>query len=138
MTHHSMDIRMYYENTDAGGVVYHGAYLDFAERGRTEFLRELGHQNSDLKKDFGVIFVVKHMDITYHAPAFLDDMLTLETSIEILKNSSFVMRQTLSCEGRSDALVCDMRVALVTVDSKEIKPVRIPDVLRKEFEKFVE
>ena len=109
MAHHDMKIRIYYEDTDAGGVVYHGSYLNFAERGRTEFLRDIGHQNSDLRKEFGVIFVVKHMDIEYVSPGFLDDILRLETSIEEMKNSSFVMRQTLYCENRNDVLVCDMK-----------------------------
>lgn len=138
MAHHDMKIRIYYEDTDAGGVVYHGSYLNFAERGRTEFLRDIGHQNSDLRKEFGVIFVVKHMDIEYVSPGFLDDILRLETSIEEMKNSSFVMRQTLYCENRNDALVCDMKVALVTVNSEVIKPSRIPDALRVEFEKFID
>lgn len=138
MAHHDMKIRIYYEDTDAGGVVYHGSYLNFAERGRTEFLRDIGHQNSDLRKEFGVIFVVKHMDIEYVSPGFLDDILRLETSIEEMKNSSFVMRQTLYCENRNDALVCDMKVALVTVNSEAIKPSRIPDALRVEFEKFID
>lgn len=138
MAHHDMKIRIYYEDTDAGGVVYHGSYLNFAERGRTEFLRDIGHQNSDLRKEFGVIFVVKHMDIEYVSPGFLDDILRLETSIEEMKNSSFVMRQTLYCENRNDVLVCDMKVALVTVNSEAIKPSRIPDALRVEFEKFID
>ena len=93
MTHHSIDIRVYYENTDAGGVVYHANYLNFGERGRTEFLRYLGHENNELEKEFGTIFVVRHIEIDYHKPAFLDDLLRLDTSIDSIKNTSFVMRQ---------------------------------------------
>jgi acyl-CoA thioester hydrolase len=138
MTKHTMDIRIYYEDTDAGGVVYHANYLNFAERGRTEFLRELGHQNSELERDFGVLFVVKHIDIEYAKPAFLDDQLRMESVITEMKNSSFIMQQTLYCESRDNELISDMRVALVTVDTNTIKPVRLPEIIRTEFSKFLE
>ena len=95
MTHHSIDIRIYYEDTDAGGVVYHASYLKFGERGRTEFLRSLGHENSQLTQEEGILFVVKHIDIEYHKPAFLDDFLRQDTAIEAIKNSSFIMRQVI-------------------------------------------
>jgi acyl-CoA thioester hydrolase len=138
MTKHKMDIRIYYEDTDAGGVVYHANYLNFAERGRTEFLRELGHQNSELERDFGVLFVVKHIDIEYAKPAFLDYQLRMESVITEMKNSSFIMQQTLYCESRDNELISDMRVALVTVDTNTIKPVRLPEIIRTEFSKFLE
>jgi acyl-CoA thioester hydrolase len=119
-------------------VVYHANYLNFAERGRTEFLRELGHQNSELERDFGVLFVVKHIDIEYAKPAFLDDQLRMESVITEMKNSSFIMQQTLYCESRDNELISDMRVALVTVDTNTIKPVRLPEIIRTEFSKFLE
>lgn len=131
---HSIDIRVYYEDTDAGGVMYHAQYLNFAERGRTEFLRHLGHQNSALAQDLGIIFVVRHAEIDYIKPAFLDDLLTMETSILSLKNTSFVMRQKLL---RGKDLVADMKVALVCVDHKTIKPVRLPDTVKSEFEPYI-
>lgn len=134
MTHHAVDIRVYYEDTDAGGVVYHANYLNFAERGRTEFLRHLGHQNSDLAKEFGAIFVVRHVEAEYIRPAFLDDLLTLITRIEEMRNTSFKMRQTLT---RGGEVVADMKVALVSVDANTLKPVRIPGVLRHKFQKFI-
>lgn len=134
MTHHAIDIRIYYEDTDAGGVVYHANYLNFAERGRTEFLRHIGHQNSDLAKEFGTIFVVKHIEIEYVRPAFLDDLLALNTRIEEMRNSSFKMRQSVM---RGEEIVADMHVALVSVDVNTLKPVRIPDVLRHAFQKFI-
>lgn len=138
MTVHTLDIRVYYEDTDAGGVVYHANYLNFGERARTEFLRSLGHQNSDLEKEFGVLFVVKHIEIDYIAPAFLDDQLQMETRIKTLKNSSFTMQQTLRCGARDNTIISDMHVAIVTVDANTIKPVRLPDVIRNEFKDFVE
>ena len=128
---HSLDIRIYYEDTDAGGVVYHANYLNFAERGRTEWLRALGHQNSDLRGEYGVIFVVKHVDIDYIKPAFLDDQLKLVTQVKTIKNSSLIMKQ---CVIRNGEKLTDMDVVLVCVDIKTLKPVRLPDILRSEFE----
>ncbi len=134
MTHHSIGIRIYYENTDAGGVVYHANYLNFGERWRTEFLRHLGHENNELEKEFGTIFVVRHIEIDYHKPAFLDDLLRLDTSIKEMQNTSFVMRQTLY---REDEMIADMKVALVCVNTNTIKPVRLPDTVKDEFEKYL-
>lgn len=134
MTTHIIPIRIYYEDTDAGGVVYHANYLKFGERARSEFLRNIGHQCSTLEKEIGVIFVVKHIDIEYVRPAFLDDALTLETSITEMKNSSFRMRHVIKRDGE---LICDLYVALVCVDTNTIKPVRVPDILRTEFEKLI-
>jgi acyl-CoA thioester hydrolase len=135
MTHHSIDIRIYYEDTDAGGIVYHASYLRFAERGRTEFLRALGYQNSVLKKDYGTIFVVRHIDIEYLTPAFLDDALTLTTAIESLKNTSFVMNQRVF---RGKEEVVSMKVALVCIDANTLKPVRLPETVKQDFENYVE
>lgn len=135
MTHHSINIRIYYEDTDAGGVVYHASYLKFGERGRTEFLRHLGHQNTTLGEDYNILFVVKHIEIEYLKPAFLDDILREDTAIETMKNTSFTMRQVFY---RGEDKVCEMHVALVCVDSNTIKPVRLPDVIQKEFKAFIE
>jgi acyl-CoA thioester hydrolase len=135
MTHHTLNIRIYYEDTDAGGVVYHASYLKFGERGRTEFLRHLGHQNSDLEREYGTLFLVRHIEIDYHRPAVLDDLLRLETAIESMKNTSFTMRQRFF---RGEELIADMRVALVCVDTNAIKPVRLPGIVRDEFINFIE
>ena len=98
MTSHKIDARIYYEDTDAGGVVYHAYYLKFGELARSEFLRHINHQCSTLTKDLGIIFVVKHIEIEYIRPAFLDDVLCVETSIVELKNSSFKMRHDHGCK----------------------------------------
>lgn len=100
---HTTDIRIYYEDTDAGGVVYHANYIAYGERARAEFLRHIGHQSSNLAKDCGVTFVVKHIDIEYHKPAFLDDLLTVHTSITSIKNSSFTMHHQIKT-GRSSRI----------------------------------
>ncbi len=134
MTQHTLDIRVYYEDTDAGGVVYHANYIAYGERARAEFLRHIGHQSSDLAKDLGVTFVVKHIEVEYHQPAFLDDLLCVHTTITSLKNSSFTMHHAVKKDG---AVITDLNVVLVCVDANTLKPVRIPDVLRNEFDKLI-
>jgi len=135
MVEHTLNLRIYYEDTDAGGVVYHAQYLNFAERGRTEWLRKLGHQNSALAEEFGVLFVVKHVDIEYMKPAVLDDELQLKTRMKTMKNTSFTMQQTLY---REKKILSDMHVAIVCVDTKTIKPVRLPGILRSKMEPYLE
>ncbi|MCB1720916.1 MAG: tol-pal system-associated acyl-CoA thioesterase [Alphaproteobacteria bacterium] len=131
---HTTDIRIYYEDTDAGGVVYHANYIAYGERVRAEFLRHIGHQSSTLAKDCGVTFVVKHIDIEYHKPAFLDDLLTVHTTITSMKNSSFTMHHQIKKNGE---IITDLHVVLVCVDANTLKPVRIPEILRAEFEKLI-
>ena len=132
---HSIDIRVYYEDTDAGGVVYHANYLCFAERGRTEFLRQTGFENRSLSENEGVIFVVRHIGVDYLKTAHLDDFLQLETTISELKNSSFVMHQ---CVVKDGEIITDMRVVLVCVDSKTYQPVRLPENVKEAFQAYQE
>ncbi len=133
--HHELPIRIYYEDTDAGGIVYHGQYLNFGERGRTEFLRACGYQNSQVEKEFGCIIVVRHIEIDYLRPAHLDDALIMRSSILELKNSSFIMHQ---CLYRGVEQISDMRVVLVCVDAKSYKPVRMPVTIKEAFQNYVE
>jgi len=131
---YTTDIRVYYEDTDAGGVVYHANYIAYGERARAEFLRQIGHQSSELAKDDGVTFVVKHIDIEYHKPAFLDDLLTIHTTISSMKNSSFTMHHIIK---KAQETITDLHVVLVCVDASALKPVRIPETLRKEFANLI-
>lgn len=131
---HSINIRIYYEDTDAGGVVYNANYLKFAERGRTEFLRAMGHQSSDLKDQFDILLVVRRAEVEYIKPAFLDDLLRLETSVEDLKNTSLVMRQRVY---NQDTCIADMKVVIVSVNANTIKPVKMPDILKAEFKNTI-
>ena len=126
---HEIAFRAYYEETDAGGVVYHSNYLKFAERGRTEFLRSVGFENPVLRQDHGVRFLVRRAELEYLAPAFLDDLLSVFTAIESVKNTSFVMKQAVFCHNR---LLCFMRVVLVCVDESG-RPVRLPSNVRTAF-----
>ncbi|QQG35453.1 MAG: tol-pal system-associated acyl-CoA thioesterase [Micavibrio aeruginosavorus] len=123
---HKIDIRIYYEDTDAGGIVFYANYLKFAERGRTEYLRHCGFENKSLMDSHGIIFVVRRVEADYLTPAYLDDMLRLETSVTEAKNASFTMKQSLF---RHNQLVFCANVILVCVDCSG-KPVRLPDGLR--------
>ena len=125
-------IRVYYEDTDAGGIVYHASYIRYAERGRTELLRHHGYQNSELLSEAGVLFVVRHMDIDFLKPARLDDLLTVSTSIGELRNSSLFMRQNIK---HDTDIICSLRVGIVTVN-QNARPVRIPEDLRTLFETY--
>jgi acyl-CoA thioester hydrolase len=123
-----MEFRIYYEDTDAGGVVYHGRYLGFFERGRTEFLRDRGLSVMELHET-GSLFPVVRMEIDFRFPARLDDLVTVETELVTAGRTSFVMQQRLrrSADGR---LLAEGRVTLVCVD-REMKPKRLPLELRE-------
>lgn len=121
-----IDLRVYYEDTDAGGIVFYANYLKFAERGRTEFLRSAGFQNKKLMTDSGMLFVVRKVEADYHKPAFLDDMLTVVTEVVDIRNSSFAMKQTIF---RDTVLICAMQVTLVCINLQG-RPVRVPDNLK--------
>src|SRR5471032_1766224 len=93
ITDGNLSLRVYYEDTDAGGVVYHANYLKFCERGRTELLRALGFSNKSLSEQRGLLFVVRKLEADYLLPAFLEDELEVRTVIAEIKNASFSMRQ---------------------------------------------
>ncbi len=131
---HSIPIRIYYEDTDDGGVVYHANYLKFGERGRTEYLRSLGFGNKSLQDQYDVLFVVRTIKADYIKTAHLDDLLRIETSIIQLKNASFMMKQTVF---RDQEMVFSMDVALVCVDDQNYRPAPIPPPVREKFETFL-
>lgn len=128
---HSINIRVYYEDTDAGGVVYHASYLKYGERGRTEFLRAIGFENSDLMSNEGIVFVVRHIHADYLAPARLDDHLELKTIVKNIKNTSMIMTQTVYNQGQP---VFSMDVTLVCVDAENFRPARFPGKVKAAFE----
>ncbi len=132
---HTIEVRIYYEDTDAGGIVYHARFLHYGERSRTEYLRDLGFENSALEKELGIGFVVRNIDIDYLKPAVLDDFLTVTTSVTAIKNTSFTM--THSMRNQCDELICEMAVALVCVNMKAMKPERIPPALKTKFEQDI-
>lgn len=118
-----MPIRVYYADTDAGGIVYHSTYLDMAERCRTEYLRHLGHP---LVGPDGAQFVVRRAEIDWWRPARLDDLLTCTTRVTHLGGASVTMAQRFTLDGLD---LSEVVVTLVHV-SAAMRPVRIPDTLR--------
>ncbi|UFS71848.1 tol-pal system-associated acyl-CoA thioesterase [Geomonas sp. RF6] len=127
-----MEVRVYYEDTDAGGVVYHANYLRFFERGRTEFLRERGFDVAAMH-NAGTIFAIVSMKIDYRSPARLGDLLEIETEIGEVKNSSFIAKQrVLRRDGGT--VLCEAEVTLAcigeTLRAKRL-PADVRDMLKK-------
>ena len=122
-----MEFRIYYEDTDAGGVVYHGRCLGFFERGRTEFFRGRGLSVQQLH-DEGIIFPVVRMEIDFRYPARLDDLVRVESTIIDSGNTSFTMQQRL-LRVADDKLLAEGKVTLVCVNP-EMKPKRLPPAVR--------
>lgn len=127
MTAHNLDIRVYYADTDAAGVVYHASYLKFAERGRTEMLRDAGFEHARLFKESGLAFAVVSININYKAPAKIDDLLVVKSEITRVGGASMEMQQNIY---RGDQLLTEITVTLVCVD-KSLKAVRLPAEIRK-------
>lgn len=123
-------LRVYYEDTDAGGVVYHSNYLNFFERARTEFLRQAGFSQQQLFAE-NLAFVVKHIDISYHLPARLDDELVVETHILVQKKASVVFSQRLIKAG---SCLSEAQVTVASIDLNKMKAVAMPKSIISAFE----
>lgn len=122
--------RVYYEDTDAGGVVYHARYLAFYERARTEMLRQFGISQQSLLQ-LGTAFVVRKMDIDYISPAKLDDMLTIHSEVVQLKRASLVFQQQIV--NQDHKLISQATVIIACVDMIKMKPCALPKSLVVEF-----
>ena len=117
--------RVYYEDTDAGGVVFYANYLKFIERGRTEYLRDLGFDQGSLAKEKNIVFVVKSLSVDYLSPAYLDDMIEVQTIIKSNKNASLVFTQKiLSLE--KNTVLFNAEVKVVSVLKNNLKPCAVP------------
>lgn len=121
--------RVYYEDTDAGGVVYYANYLKFAERARTDALRARGIVQSELREKTGLVFVVHHLTADYHGAAKLDDMLDVTVEAVEIGGASLKMHQEISAGGKR---LFSLDIRIVCVDA-QMKPARIPDELKKKF-----
>ena len=119
---HVLPLRVYYEDTDAGGIVYHANYLRFMERGRTEFLRALGHDLAALRAGHGINWAVRRLTIEYLAPGRLDEALQVVTTVEALRGASVDLRQQVK---RGDQLLTDSTLTLVCMNESG-RPVRLP------------
>jgi acyl-CoA thioester hydrolase len=122
--------RVYWEDTDGGGIVYYANYLRFLERARTEWLRSLGHSQQELAQQAGMLFAVAGLSIEYRRPARLDDELTItcEPSLERATVLRFAQR-ILRGGGATNLLVVEADVRVVCVDARTLKPKRLPDFL---------
>ena len=119
--------RIYYEDTDAGGVVYYANYLKFLERARSEAIYSLGLSNKEILNKENVIIIVKSCKIDYKKPAKFEDKIEIISKITEVKNSSFNMNQVIK---KKLDIISEADVVLVTVNKKG-KPVRIPNILKK-------
>lgn len=131
---HVFPLRVYYEDTDAGGIVYYANYLKFAERGRTEFLRTLGIEQQRLREDTGMQFVMHEGEVKYKKAARLDDVLTVETALAEMGAASVTMRQVIKRD--ADELVCF--TAHVACTGTDGKPMRMPAQLKAALETCLE
>lgn len=119
-------VRVYYEDTDAGGVVYHGNYLNFCERARTEWLRTIGISQHVLRHDHLIGFVVRRAAIDYRRPAHLDDLLTVESRLNGIGKVRMTMQQLIM---RSDKKLATVDIEIVCIDTS-FAPTQIPDDIR--------
>ena len=126
------DLKVYYEDTDVGGVVYYANYLKFIERARTEALVKLGYSNKKIKEEFGALIVVKSCNIEYKMPAHLEEELKIRSFVKSITKTSFFMNQFIT---RGKDLITEANVHLVFVN-KDGKPMRIPDSLFQDFKPY--
>lgn len=130
-----IQVRVYYEDTDAGGIVFYANYLKFFERARTEWLRGLGINQSSMAATTGQIFVVKNVEIQYRKPAGLDDLLTIQSSIQHLGSASITFQQSA---WRDTELLCESSVQVVCVDAQTLRPAKFNSELRSTLEKALD
>ena len=124
---HRLAVRVYYEDTDAGGIVYHASYLRYAERARTEMLRELGFDHTALLREHGILFAVRRCTVEFLKPARLDDLLEVETVPVRLGGARLVLRQTVL---RADRPIVELEVELALL-SPELRPRQLPAALAR-------
>ncbi len=124
-------VRVYYEDTDAGGVVYHSNYLSYMERARTEWLRKLGYSQASMAAELGVVFAVRHAELDFKSPARLDDELVVDTIIINYRKTSLVFKQTIM---KGEYVLCAGQVTIVCINADSFRPCAIPEILLRELE----
>ena len=125
-------LKVYYEDTDSGGVVYYANYLKFLERARTEALCSIGYSNKKVKDDFESLIIVKACNIEYKKPAHLEDELTIRSFVKSITKTSFFMNQIIT---KGEDTIVEAQVHLVFVN-KESKPMKIPDEIYSKFKPY--
>jgi len=124
----SWPVRVYYEDTDSGGVVYYANYLRFFERARTEFLRQFDIQQNELIKQQNIIFAVRNINVDYYKPAMFDDLLTVATEIVELKKASLVFKQTI-IRDVDESVLCQATCKVACLQADQLKPTAIPEII---------
>jgi len=126
------NVKVYYEDTDAGGVVYYANYLKYLERARTEALASIGLSNLQIKDKFGSLIIVKSCNIDYKKSAYLEDELTVRSFIKSATKTSFLMYQYIT---KNEISIVEAQVHLVFINEKG-KPVKVPDVIIENFKPY--
>jgi acyl-CoA thioester hydrolase len=119
--------RIYYQHTDAGGVVFHGAYLNFMEAGRTEMMRALGFDVADMVRREGLVFVVHRLNLVYRSPARLGDVVEVTTDCRGISGERLQLEQAVRRDGRE---LVNAEVTLVCVNAGDFRPTAVPDVIK--------
>lgn len=132
----SWPVRVYYEDTDAGGVVYHANYLKFMERARTEWLRDLGHEQDELRSRFDVIFAVTSVSIDYFSPAYFNDSLIISVRVLKLGRASLTLEQKIIKENEPGVL-CQGLIKVASLKASTFKPCPIPPELNQQTDKLI-
>ena len=127
----TLPVRVYFEDTDAGGVVYYANYLKYLERCRTEWLRSDGHQQGELLREASIAFVVRSISVDYLKPARLDDLLSVSMEVERITRAQIFFRQHIR---RGDEALLTAQVQVVCVNPAQMKIVSIPTLLRTQLE----
>ena len=126
-----LNIRVYYEDTDSGGVVYYANYLKFIDRGRSEFLRDMGFEQDQLIENQGTIFVVRSLKAEYLLPARFNDMLAIHTQVEKSRRASLIFSQKIT-DLKQNKVLFEAQVTVACLDAQKFKPRAIPsDILEK-------
>ena len=125
-------IKVYYEDTDAGGIVYYANYLKYLERARTEALSTIGLSNLQIKDKFGAFIIVKSCNINYKKSAYLEDELSIRSFVKSITKTSFIMNQIIT---KDENIIADAKIHLVFVNDKN-KPVKVPDLIFDNFKPY--
>ena len=125
-------LKVYYEDTDSGGVVYYANYLKFLERARTEALFSIGFSNKKVKEQFNSLIIVKSCNIEYKKPAYLEDELNVRSFVKSITKTSFFMNQIIT---KKDEIIVEAKIHLVFVNDQG-KPVKIPDEIHSKFKPY--
>ena len=125
-------IKVYYEDTDSGGVVYYANYLKYLERARTEALFSIGYSNKKIKEKFNSLIIVKSCNIDYKKPANLEDELKIRSFVKSITKTSFFMNQIIS---KDEEIIVEAQIHLVFVNENG-KPVKIPDEIYSQFKPY--